>query len=235
MFERAIFTYLKEGIDELTTGVPGGAQPTLRRLFGAPLWEDAEIDKLVTYWNSPEGAPTLVHGYPRLGAKLPCYSIVLGSEVEDRHYLNDDPGEAYDAAREYIAEVEAELGRTVQAKISRWTVNYPIYVYGETPDVTLAYYNVLRSIMLKSHHKFIEVGLNEPDFSGQDLMADPRFQGDNVVTRVFTVKGWTHVLYTEDLNLGPLAIGRGTRIARVHVADSVLGVNPGVTPVDVGE
>lgn len=240
MFERVIYKILNDAIEEITPA-PGQSQATLRRLLSSPTagWEvggvdgeNDEIQKIIDYWLG-DGKPQVRVNYPRDAADLPCYAITLGSEQEGpEHYLNHEAGYYTPAAVQLVDEVEAELGRPVAASVRRFTLNYTIFVYTEHPDITLAYYTFLRNVMMSREARGLVECLEDPSFGGTDLMPSPQYLPTNVYTRQFTIQGYAHILYAEDLNLGPLGVARGSSVERIHVNDNVTGVNPGVDPYE---
>ena len=236
MIERIINRVLTEGRDKLTAGSAAGGQNTLRRFLQRSLgWEDAEVEKLVAFWND-DGAPTVVHGYPREVTRFPCWAVILTSEAEaEPSYLGHEAG-LIPQAEALIQEVEADVGHPVQAKIHRWQVSYDVVTYAEHPDVVVAFHRIAQNILI-AKEKILEVDgcLEEPRQSSADLMPLPNYLPTNLFTRKTTLSGFIHVLTTEELGLGVLALGRGTKVAGIHVNNHVIGVNPGVNPYNLDE
>jgi hypothetical protein len=232
VFERALFDITEQGIARLSTPNGVGQYPALRRILSAPGRDDDEVDKLVTYFVG-EGKPAVRHGYSRVGATMPCYAIILAAESTAENYLGDALGPAGEEAAEFVASVEKELGHPIEAAVDRFSFTYQVFVYAENPDVTLAYYNILRTIFIGAKRMLLESGMETPTFSGADLAPDLRYIPENTYVRQFTIQGFGHLLYSYDIDLGPFATGRGTKVSRIHVANNVVGVNPGVTPYAV--
>lgn len=233
MFERVINQLLTEGRDALTNGSPVTGQTALERLFAQPGWEDEEVQKLLAYWNA-EGEPTIVHGYPREVTQFPCWAITLTTESEDREYIGHD-GVGLAGAEELVAQVEKETGQVVDARVRRMKLSYDVITYAENPDVCLAYHNVARKLIFGGDRTLEAACFEDVTFTSMDLMPLPQYLPTNLFTRKITITGFAHVLYTEVLDLGPLAIGRGKSVDRIYVADNVVGVNPGLTVPSLDE
>jgi hypothetical protein len=230
MFERTIYNVVQAGIDRLTAG-HNGTQTLLKLNLASPGMTDAEVDTMVTFWNSDQGKPHIIHQFARKGAQLPLYSIVLAAENQDQFYLGDF---GLDRIRDDcpidLDELSDQLGVTVELEIQRWRFVYNIITYAENPDVCIGYHRVLRTIMLRAKKVLLEDGAEEPEISGTDLVADPRYLADNIFTRQLTVSVKAHVVYPTNIDLGPLALARGTKVAGIHVADNVTGVDPLLVP-----
>lgn len=235
MFERTIYDVIQAGIDRLSDGTTE-AGALLKHLLKSPGLNDAEIDNLVTFWNSDEGRPHIVHQFARKGAQLPLYAIVLAAENQEQFYLGDEAGMLLDeACIEEFEQLSEAINQDIDVEVQRWRFVYNVITYAENPDVCIGYHRVLRTIMLRAKRALLDEGAEEPEISGTDLVADPRYLADNVFTRQLTVAVKAHVTYPVNIDLGPLATGRGKSVDRIYVADNVVGVNPGVVPVDPRE
>lgn len=226
MFERAIHRVIEEGIATLD------AAPTLlARFLRAPGWTDEEVAKLVAFWQSEKGHPSIVHNFARAAASLPCYAIVLAGENEDDEYLGRASGATCIAEVEQLmAQIEAEIGRRVNVNVRRYQLTFQVFTYAENPDVTLAFHNALRSIMLGADKKLIGYGLETPKYSGMDLTNMPPYLPDNVFARVLQVVGYAHILTATDMDLSPWD-KLFARIEGLHVNNAVIGVEARVEPV----
>ena len=225
MFERVIFNIIKGAIDDEI------AHPLhLRRMLTSPGWEDGsdgsndEIQKLADGFTG-DLKPSVVLNYPRDASSLPCYAIVLGSENEADVYLGHDIGFVDENAQDIVNAVEAERGSPVEAKVRRYLFRYIVYVYTEHPDVTLAYYNFLKNAMHRNDRVLEEACFEDPKYSGNDLMPQQNYLPTNTYVRQLTIEGNAHILYTEDLDLGPFAIARGKRVSGVHINNRATGVD----------
>ncbi len=225
MFERALHRVIEDGVAVLD------AAPTLlARFLRSPGWDDAEVEKLSTFWQSDKGHPSIVHNYARAAASLPCYAIVLAGETETDEYLGRSAGAVdIDEVALLIEEIQSEIGRRVDINIRRMQHTYQVFTYTENPDVTVAYHNVLRSIFLGADKKLLDYGLEVTSISGMDLTQMPPYLPENVYARVLQLVGYAHLLTAIDLDLSPWE-QRFTRIEGLHVANAVTGVYAGVRP-----
>jgi len=226
MFERVVHNVIQAGMDRLDVD-----EPLLRRALSSPGYSEEEIDNLVSAWSGDQ-KPRIVHSYARAAAQIPCYAIVLASEIQDQQYLdNSADALAITEVEAFIKQVQAEVGRVVSAQIHRFKFTYQIFTYALNPDVTLAYYNVLRNILLGADKAFALEGFETPSFSGMDLSPNTQYLPENVFARMLELTGAAHLLIVNDLDLGPWATGRGNRIEGIHIANAVVGVDPRVHPV----
>lgn len=227
MFERLIYTVLKEGIDRLATPDGLGHYPALERILGLPGREDAEIDKLIASFVGAE-RPKLAHSYARAGVETPLWSIVLDGDDTAEQYLGD--AVIGKGAYEYVERIEREEGRTIQAAVERTSLSYHVFVWTENPDVTLAHYQIVSQILRSAKRRFMDEGMENISWAGRELAPDARYVPASLFVRQFSIKCFAHVLFAYDLDLGALATGRGTKVSRIHVDSQIQGnVNPGVT------
>lgn len=219
MFERALHRVIEEGIAVLD------AEPTLlARFLRAPGWTDEEVAKLVAYWQSAKGHPSIVHNFARAAASVPCYAIVLTGDAETDEYLGLSQGALMlEEVEQLIAQIQDEIGRRVDVTIRGFQFTFQIFTYTENPDATIAYHNVLRSIFLGANKKLLNYGFERPTYSGMDLTQMPPYLPENVFARVFQVVGYAHILTPTDLDLSPWD-HLFSRIIGLHVANGVTDV-----------
>lgn len=232
MYERALYDVIQDGIERLTAGYDG-KQRLLELNLKSPGMTDLEVANLVAFWNSDEGRPHVIHQFARKGAQLPLFSIVLAQEAQTDFYLGDTLGSHEDILAECeidLDELSNELGVDIDVEVQRWRFTYNVITYAENPDVCIGYHRVLRTIMLRAKQVLLEAGAEEPEISGTDLVADPRYLADNIFTRQLSVTVKAHVVYPTNIDLGPLASGRGKKVVGVHVNDRVEGVKALVDP-----
>ena len=226
MFERALHRVIEEGI-----AVLDAAPPLLARFLGAPGWTVEEVEKIVTFWQSEKGHPSIVHNFARAAASLPCYAIVLMGENGDDEYLDRSEGAVMlDEIEQLMAQIQSEIGRNVNVNVRTMQFTFQIFTYAENPDVVSAYHNVLRAIFLGADKKLIDFGLERPTYSGMDLTQMPPYLPENVFARVFQVVGYAHLLTATDLDLSPWA-QLFSRIEGLHVNNAVIGVDARIDPV----
>jgi hypothetical protein len=230
VFERALHRVIEEGL-----AVLDATPPLLARFLRAPGWTDDEVARIVAFWQTEGGHPSIVHNYARAAASLPCYAIVLMSETETDDYLGHSEGAVMlDEVTQLMAEIEAEIGRRVNVNIRGLQFTFQIFVYTENPDVTAAYFNVLRSIFLGANKKLLDFGLERPTYSGMDLTQMPAYLPENVFARVLQVVGYAHILTATDLDLTPWD-QLFSRIEGLHVANAVVGADARVHPFAEGQ
>jgi hypothetical protein len=166
--ERVILTLLNAGINAIEA-TPALLDPILSSV-GA-----AELTKAKTLFAS--NRPTLVLGYPRAGASLPCYAVVLTSD----EILQDYIGMGDEA---YLDAVPAQLGSKFKRRV-RGT--FTVFVYGEHPDWTVWLYRVGRRILNMGARYLETQGLQDPVISGADLAPDLRYSPENTYVRRLTL------------------------------------------------
>ncbi len=232
MFERLLFAMLTETITTLATPDMNGAYPKLRRMWKMPERTEDEIDKLAAFFLD-EGRPGVRHGFAQGGPPLPCFSITLGGKRTDPEYLGARAGAGISVAvRDFIKAVEKELGKTIDVFVDKQAVNYDIWTYTKTPDVCIAYSAIVEDIVTSQRRRLIREGLDLVGWSMQDVIPDQRYLPAGIFVRQFAIQGVVHVLSSDTVDLGAYATARGTTVGRIHVANHVTGVNPGVTPIE---
>ncbi len=226
MFERILDTVLQGNIDASVANLQ-----LLKVLFDAPGRSDAELDKLVDYF-ADEGTPEVIHGYARPGTPMPVYSIVLQSGTQENFYIGDDALHSVEGVAEFMAKMKEITGKDIDPGVQRWRYTYGIYTFSENPDVVIAYHSLVRRSMLEATMTLLEEGAEEPIFAEQDLQPFPKYLPDHVYGRVFTVTLSAHIFFALNLDLGPLAVGRGTSIRGAHISNNVTGVDGHIDSVE---
>lgn len=228
MFERIIHRKLTEAIEKLSTK-KGARYPVLERYLALPGRDADEISKLAEAFLG-NAKPKVMHSYAREGAEMPLFSIVLGEETAADQYLGDVPPPTDPATVALVEKIETKEGRTVDAAVDRLGLTFHIFIYSENPDVTLAYYGIVSQAMRSAKREFMKAGMENITFSGRELAPDARYIPANLYVRQFTISCFSHLLYAYDLDLGPLATGRGKYLTQIHVDTQVTGVeHPGVS------
>jgi hypothetical protein len=229
VFERVIYNTIVTAIADADAN-----DKSLRRWLTSPGWDvgedggNDEIAKLVAAWKSGDEKPQVRVNFPRDASQVPCFAITLQSENPDVEYLDHHPGFYEPHVVQFVADVEEELGRPIKPAVKRFKLAYSIITYATNPDVTLAFDNFLRRALLYGENAMLLEGFEDPTVSAVDLMPAQQYLPTPVYTRQRTIQGFAHLLYAEDIDLGPLAVGRGTKVDRIFVNDDVTGVNPGV-------
>ena len=166
--ERVILTLLHAGINAIE-GDPTLLNPILTSV------SDAERAKARALFAS--NRPSLVLGFPRSGATLPCYAVTLTSD----EILQDYIGQGDEA---YLDDIPELLGSKFKRRV-RGT--FTVFVYGEHPDWTVWLYRVARRILNMGTRYLDAQGLQDPVISGADLAPDLRYSPENTYVRRLTL------------------------------------------------
>jgi hypothetical protein len=171
MIERYIYHAIVDGAAKIT------AQPRILEalfldFFDLSVTEVAAIQK--AWLQQPLN---VVQGYPRVDGKFPQASIVLSTENEVQTYLGDVAGQVTD-------EEDEACGADVKSAI--WQHQYIVMMVTENPDLTLYYYQILKSIILNALGYFTDRGLFAIQVGGQDLVPDPAYLPEHLWVRQLT-------------------------------------------------
>ena len=179
--------------------------------------------------------PTLVHGYARQGGPFPCWALTLGSERTASAYIGDDAPMLDEDGGLYY---DPETGDVVDPKERRMAYTFNILTIADHPDVTVWYYQLLKSILMSRYRLVPDNELDDLDLSGQDMAPDPRFLPSDVFARVLTVSIEYDECWTEAI------IGGGGTSVGIAIDDTGEGSTAGdaagsvtanVTPYDGSE
>lgn len=161
MIERLIY-------DALTTGVaflrdtPGAVSKLFTDEDILDAKEAAALEDLFRNKQTPG-----VHmGYPRKDVDFPAFFITLASDDETQAFLGDEGSQILDPEDE-------EFGADQFAAL--FAYQYSIWVYALNPDVTLAYYQLLKHMVIAFYPTFKANGLYNLKFSGADMAPDPAY------------------------------------------------------------
>lgn len=130
----------------------------------------------------------IVHQYPRSSEQpqFPCWAIVLENETEGpgqgERYLGDEVDDI-----EVMGEGLRSFGGSIESK------RYAVFVYADSPDVCIYYYELLTFFLKRARDLF---KLDPPDgpgvldsaFSGNDMGPDPRYQPEYMFVRRFGIE-----------------------------------------------
>lgn len=211
MIERILFQAIQNGIDAYTAN-PVDIEQLFTNAelpnpsFGLSL---AEAQKIRAYWENTDdvqhhGAPQVQHGYPHGDSNFPGYFITLVSENEETHFLGDETGQLLDDPG------AANYGAPIQGSI--WKHQFTILVIAQHPDITLYYYQLLKSILVGQDGFLKGCGLIHLHYSGGDLAPDKNWMPAGFYARRFTVD-----CSTEYNQVTPDGIGRAFKVAGIHV------------------
>ena len=220
MYERQLFKALRDGIAEY---IP--KRKRVERIFTDQGLDEAEAVKIRDFFQRLP--PSVIHGYPREDSKFPLYAIVLGNESEIDLFL-DNTGGVLDADEaERLGEEDLEGGFI---RTSGYEAEYMILVVTDSPDITLAYYQIAKDIFTRQRNDLIENGALAIRFAGNDLNPADVYMPAYLFIRKFTVTVRYEARLVEDP--GP----RGTRVDGIYVDDgsTTAGVQTNVT-VNTGQ
>jgi hypothetical protein len=218
VIERVLFDVITAGIAALKAN-PGAIAAFFARDSIISVEEAAALEDL--FLNKE--TPTVIHGYARENAKFPVYAITLGSESESQSFLGDEGG--------FIDDPEDEdHGADEFAAIFAYQFN--LMVYAQHPDVVLAYYQLLKEIIVNGFPTFKANGLFDLRFSGADMAPDPSWVPAGLFVRRATLSCSRE--YTQPWPSSKL--GRAWQVSGIHidaqgdVGKDVGGVNTEVYP-----
>lgn len=233
MLERTIFDVLAAGREEATVN-----SDFLVKFFCSIGLSESEAEEIRIFWDSitvpnlkdpdkPFKGVDIIHQYPRgPNVVFPCWSIVLVSEAEgsakEDRFLGDEADDLFDDLGNFQGACTASI----------WKSQYGIYVYAQSPDLCIYFYELCRFFMTRGR-QFLksESGGRVLDtaFSGADMMPDPRYVPENMFVRRFIVEA-------KKLQgvLSAVQPERGTKLGQVFLGPNpesqIEGIpNPGVT------
>lgn len=129
-----------------------------------------ERDQFVqAFINTP---PTTVLGYPRVGAEVPCYAIVLSGEEESEAFLGDYAGS--DDKFDYTG--------------AFFTANYAVFVHSTHPDITGVLYQLAKAIIHANKALLMQAGIAGVTLSGGELAPDESYMPENWFSRVLRIQ-----------------------------------------------
>lgn len=218
MVERLLHTIISAGLAYFTADARRLEEYLTRELhLGAE-----EAGHIRTYFElDPEtsdqagGPPHIIHSFPRASGPFPCYAIILVSDSIKQKYLGDDLGEGDDEAtldEDDQTDLDGDEGVAIGHAIDyRYDLN--TYVF-DLPVVCVAYYHLLRHIILGNIPAFHAAGLQNVEFTGNDLLPDPRYMPDNLWIRRLGIS------FEGDI-MGWEARAKGKSIGRAFIGDGI--------------
>ncbi len=173
MLHRLLYDVLTSGIAAITDDIT-----LLEELFNEHYGIEATETAAIREYFENKGF-NVINGYARRDSEFPLVSIVLAGENETTPVIGDDGGIVYDAGDPFIgADIESMF----------WEHVYHLYVYTEHPDMTAAYYELVKSILLGGLDTLTEDGSFQYHVSGMDLAPDPRYVPEHLFVRQVTFK-----------------------------------------------
>jgi len=178
MVERFLYDVLKTGIDWFLADTRR-VSTFYERELGL---DAAEAAKARTVFEADGGSPTVLHSYPRTSGPFPCWAIVLAGDALKQKYLGDDLGQLDE--EDELDELTDLDGKDALGIAIYVSYQYDIFVYAQdSPDLCLWSYSMLRWILLQNLSEFHTNGMHNVEWTGQDLMPDPRYMPENLWTR----------------------------------------------------
>jgi hypothetical protein len=221
MPERIILALLRTEADRLSDK---DNETDLVRFFGHffdPMISEAERNSYVSSFQRTPPVARL--GYPRTGAKFPCFAIVMERDVEDQEalgkYLGQTrPGDPIERAEEYVG--------------SMFEQTYGIYIYAEHPDMCLYLYHFAKAVLLGSHEVLEQCGILDPAYDGNEMIPQEEYLPENMFVRRLGVT--LKSLHTIPAVLTPDP--SRVRVTGIWANDVVVsGIRGGVQPIDPNE
>ena len=206
MIQRFLYTTLKDGLEKVKN------DPSILEDIFEELWRLApsEVEGIKTAFAAK--FPGVIHGYARSDTNFPVFSIVLGNEGEDQHYMGDDAGMIDDTD-------DPNFGADCLSAI--WKHTYQILCYTEHPDLTLYYYEIAKAIFLTANLNSLD--LFQVHISGMDLMPDPRYIPEHLFVRQMSFECNREFMRIDKNS----KLGKAFKVAGIHVDKSG-------SPSDVG-
>jgi hypothetical protein len=233
MLERRIFEVLAAGREEATEN-----SDFLVEFFCSIGLSLQEAEEIQTFWKSidvhnPENPASplkgvdIVHQFPRgPNTKFPCWAIVLMGEREgsDRgeRFLGDEGDDLFDDNGNFVGE----------SLDSIWTSNYGIFTYAQSPDLCIYYYELCRFFLTRGrpHLKDVQgAQVLDTEFSGADMMPDPRYAPENMFVRRFSIMAKKNQYVVSGVSRPHATSVRGPFLGP-NPESQIIGIdNPGVT------
>ena len=217
MIQRLLYRRIKEGLEIIQNDLT-----ILDQIF-VDLYElsQEETDQIkIAFTGKP---PNVIHGYAPTESDFPLYSIVLQNERETDTYLSDDAGMLDDTEDE-------RFGTDLYSSL--WESTFHILCYTEHPDLTVYYYEILKSILISAD--FTSWGVVDYDMSGMDLMPDPRYIPEHLFARVLVFNGkYEFLRYGYQSKLGKAWRVRGVHIDKSGSPSDVGNVKTLVDPTSI--
>ncbi|MFA4944444.1 MAG: hypothetical protein WC789_07060 [Lentisphaeria bacterium] len=186
-------------------------------LFALPV---EEVESIRTYLQSH--TLRVVNGYPRVDVNPPLVAIILSQEGEDEHFLG------------YLAGMVDEDGdpamRGAEVQGSSWKHTFQLPVVTEHPDVTAAYYEALKTVLIAGIPTLVEGGCWGFQLSGAELAPDPRYIPEGLFVRQLTLSLNAPFLYFNRAS----ALGKAFQVSGLHVDRSGSPSDPGAVKTNIG-
>ena len=183
MVERILRAVLTSEIDRLSDRAN---TDELRRYFAHfydPTVGEEERERFVT--NFQRTPPRAIIGYPRTGADLPIFSIVLMSDEEM-------DGQPAGFLGKYAGETQPDEtppgGDDAEYEGAYFAQAFAVFVYGQNPDQVAYLYQFAKLTLFGARQALEASGLIDPRYSGGELSPEEMYLPDNVFARVLNVR-----------------------------------------------
>ena len=181
MVERILKGLLLEEVDRLA-GDKAECTRFFRHFFDPTVGPEERNRFVLNFIREP---PRVVIGYPRSGADLPIFSIVMTSDEE----LSDTPsGFLGKYAGETVAGENPIDGEDAEYEGAFFNQLYSIYIYAQNPDQTAYLYQTAKSILFAGGETLKAAGIIDPRYSGGELSPEEIYLPDDVFARVLQVR-----------------------------------------------
>lgn len=168
MIHRLLHDILTDGIAAITADIT-----LLEDLFADHYEIEATETAAIREYFETNGF-NVINGYARSDSVFPLVSIVLASEGESTTVIGDDGGQVLDEEDPYYtADIEAAF----------WDHVFHLYIYTGNPDITAAYYELAKVILLAGLATFTDDGCFGYKMSGMDLAPDPKYVPEHLFVR----------------------------------------------------
>lgn len=194
----------------------------LRRFFKHffdPTTSEEEREQFVA--NFQKYPPRVVIGYPKMGAEMPCFAIVLMSDEEKD---GQPAGFLGKYAGQTLPDEETDEHGDAEYVGGYFDQQYTVFVYGQHPDQVAYLYQFAKLTLFAARETLEAVGLIDPRYSGGELSPEEMYLPDNVFARAVNVRLTTMMTVPRLL---PFKDGRRVRITGIFREDVVVDGVPG--------
>lgn len=166
MILRRIFTVLRDGLTAFAAN-PALYDTLYQDFLGMEPRECAAIKAALAR------APVRVqHGYPHTDIQMPCMCLILQAESVSQKFLGD----------------VAYLPLGGRGAGSQYEISAQLLIYSENIDLTQALYELARAVLIVSHQRLAQEGIQSPNFTGMDLAPDARYLPEQLFCRVLGIR-----------------------------------------------
>jgi len=222
MFERYIYSALVDGIAELVAK-PRRLQTIFTKL---KLLTVSEAEKLTDVFRRQP--PAVLHQYPRDDTVFPAIAIILGDEAESTEFL-DTLGNIVEQDE---AALLSEPGLEDDYKRATiYTQTFHMWIVTEKPDLTIAYYQLAKYILMQKRTFLKDAGALDIVTSGGDLAPNATYMPAHLFIRRLTIQ-----VQVEENAFETPEERRARSVTGIFINDGAIAadigsVNTNVTPI----